>query len=73
VEAIGTVWSILDRTPLGRQEEWEDIPEDRPQGPKFDWWRFHDRYENTREPAKRAPRFRRWCPVLVDTRAGRQG
>jgi predicted dithiol-disulfide oxidoreductase (DUF899 family) len=51
VEAIGTVRSILDRTPLGRQEEWEDAPEDRPQGPKFDWWRFHDRYEDTREPA----------------------
>jgi hypothetical protein len=24
VEAIGTVWSILDRTPLGPQEEWGD-------------------------------------------------
>src|SRR5262249_29054512 len=32
VEAIGTVWSILDRTSLGRQEEWEDTPEGRPQG-----------------------------------------
>jgi predicted dithiol-disulfide oxidoreductase (DUF899 family) len=49
VEAIGTVWSILDRTPLGRQEEWEDTPEGRPQGPKFEWWRLHDRYENSKE------------------------
>ena len=46
VEAIGSVWSILDRTPLGRQEDWEDTPEGRPQGPKFDWWQLHDRYES---------------------------
>ncbi|MDQ4133183.1 MAG: DUF899 domain-containing protein [Actinomycetota bacterium] len=46
VEAIGTVWSILDRTPLGRQEEWEDTPQGRPQGPKFEWWRHHDRYDS---------------------------
>jgi predicted dithiol-disulfide oxidoreductase (DUF899 family) len=47
VEPIGSVWSILDRTPLGRQEEWEDTPEGRPQGPKFEWWRLHDRYEHS--------------------------
>ena len=46
VEAIGSVWSILDRTPLGRQEDWEDTPDGRPQGPKFDWWQLHDRYES---------------------------
>jgi predicted dithiol-disulfide oxidoreductase (DUF899 family) len=51
VEAIGTVWSILDRTPLGRQEDWEDTPEGRPRGPRFDWWRHHDRYERSKEPA----------------------
>jgi predicted dithiol-disulfide oxidoreductase (DUF899 family) len=45
MEAIGTDWSILDRTPLGRQEEWEETPTGRPQGPKFDWWRLHDRYK----------------------------
>jgi predicted dithiol-disulfide oxidoreductase (DUF899 family) len=50
VEAIGSVWSILDRTPLGRQEEWEDAPEGRPQGPKFQWWRLHDRYDSPEEP-----------------------
>jgi predicted dithiol-disulfide oxidoreductase (DUF899 family) len=50
VEAIGSVWSILDRTPLGRQEEWEDTPRGRPQGPKFEWWRLHDRYENADKP-----------------------
>ena len=26
-EAMGTVWSYLDMTALGRQEEWEDLPE----------------------------------------------
>jgi predicted dithiol-disulfide oxidoreductase (DUF899 family) len=44
VEPIGTVWSLLDRTPLGRQEEWEDSPEGRPQTPPYGWWRYHDEY-----------------------------
>jgi predicted dithiol-disulfide oxidoreductase (DUF899 family) len=26
IEALGSVWSFLDLTPLGRQEEWEDSP-----------------------------------------------
>jgi predicted dithiol-disulfide oxidoreductase (DUF899 family) len=43
-EAIGTVWSILDRTPLGRQETWEDTPTGRPQTPPYQWWRLHDEY-----------------------------
>ena len=29
-EAMGTVWSYLDMTPLGRQEIWEDSPEGYP-------------------------------------------
>ncbi|HEY5977831.1 MAG TPA: DUF899 family protein [Solirubrobacterales bacterium] len=44
VEAIGPVWSFLDRTPMGRQEEWEHTPAGRPQGPKYQWWRKHDEY-----------------------------
>ena len=44
LESIGTVWSFLDRTPLGRQEEWEDSPADRPQTPPYGWWRLHDEY-----------------------------
>jgi predicted dithiol-disulfide oxidoreductase (DUF899 family) len=43
-EALGTTWSFLDLTPLGRQEEWEDTPEGRPQTPPFAWWRLHDEY-----------------------------
>jgi predicted dithiol-disulfide oxidoreductase (DUF899 family) len=44
VEAIGSVWSILDRTPLGRQETWEDTPAGRPQSAPYQWWRLHDEY-----------------------------
>ena len=32
-EAMGTVWSYLDMTALGRQETWEDSPEGYPQTP----------------------------------------
>jgi predicted dithiol-disulfide oxidoreductase (DUF899 family) len=45
VEALGSVWSFLDLTPFGRQEEWEDTPPGRPQGPAYQWWDYHDRYE----------------------------
>ena len=44
VEAIGSVWSLLDRTPLGRQETWEDTPAGRPQTAAYEWWRLHDEY-----------------------------
>ena len=44
VETLGTVWSLLDLTPLGRQEEWEDSPEGYPQTPPYKWWRRHDEY-----------------------------
>jgi predicted dithiol-disulfide oxidoreductase (DUF899 family) len=44
VEALGSVWTFLDLTPLGRQEEWEDSPEGWPQGPPYVWWRRHDEY-----------------------------
>jgi predicted dithiol-disulfide oxidoreductase (DUF899 family) len=45
IEALGPVWSFLDLTPMGRQEEWEDTPAGRPQGPPYSWWRLHDEYE----------------------------
>jgi predicted dithiol-disulfide oxidoreductase (DUF899 family) len=44
VETLGPVWSFLDVTPLGRQENWEDSPEGYPQTPPFEWWRRHDEY-----------------------------
>jgi predicted dithiol-disulfide oxidoreductase (DUF899 family) len=43
-EALGSTWSYLDITALGRQEEWEDSPEDYPQTPPYRWWNYHDAY-----------------------------
>jgi predicted dithiol-disulfide oxidoreductase (DUF899 family) len=47
VEALGSVWTFLDLMPFGRQEDWEDSPEGTPQGPRYEWWRLHDEYEDT--------------------------
>ena len=47
VEALGSVWTFLDLTPLGRQEDWEDSPEGYPQTKPYEWWRRHDEYERT--------------------------
>jgi predicted dithiol-disulfide oxidoreductase (DUF899 family) len=44
-EALGSNWTFLDLTPLGRQETWEDSPEGYPQTPPYQWWRRHDEYE----------------------------
>jgi predicted dithiol-disulfide oxidoreductase (DUF899 family) len=46
VEALGSVWTFLDLTPLGRQENWEDRPEGRPQTEPYTWWRRHDEYDH---------------------------
>jgi predicted dithiol-disulfide oxidoreductase (DUF899 family) len=43
-EAIGTTWSYLDMTALGRQEEWEDSPQGYPQTKPYQWWKWHDSY-----------------------------
>jgi predicted dithiol-disulfide oxidoreductase (DUF899 family) len=43
-EQTGNVWSLLDITPLGRQEDWEDSPEGYPQEAPYQWWRRHDEY-----------------------------
>jgi len=45
VEALGSVWTFLDLTPQGRQEDWEDSPEGYPQTKPYEWWRRHDEYE----------------------------
>jgi predicted dithiol-disulfide oxidoreductase (DUF899 family) len=44
-EALGSTWSYLDLTALGRQEQWEDSPEGYPQTPPYEWWRRHNEYE----------------------------
>lgn len=43
-EAMGTLWSYLDMTALGRQELWEDSPEGYPQSRPYKWWNWHDSY-----------------------------
>jgi predicted dithiol-disulfide oxidoreductase (DUF899 family) len=47
-EAMGNTWSYLDMTALGRQEEWEDSPEGYPQTPPYQWWNWHDEYEESK-------------------------
>ena len=44
-EAMGSTWSYLDVTALGRQEEWEDSPDGYPQTPPYQWWNRHDEYD----------------------------
>jgi predicted dithiol-disulfide oxidoreductase (DUF899 family) len=46
-EAMGSTWSYLDISALGRQEEWEDSPEGYPQTLPYQWWRLHDEYDKT--------------------------
>jgi predicted dithiol-disulfide oxidoreductase (DUF899 family) len=46
VEALN-IWTFLDLTPLGRQEEWEDSPAGGLRTKPFVWWRRHDEYENS--------------------------
>jgi predicted dithiol-disulfide oxidoreductase (DUF899 family) len=44
VEALGSAWTLLDLTPFGRQEDWEDSPKGWPQTRPYRWWRRHDEY-----------------------------
>ncbi|MHB8815529.1 MAG: DUF899 family protein, partial [Steroidobacteraceae bacterium] len=59
-EAMGTTWSYLDITALGRQETWESSPQGYPQSPPYKWWNWHDNYdaEKTIDP--------RWADILTD-------
>ncbi len=40
------IWTYLDLTPLGRQEEWQDSPAGGPLTKAGAWWRRHDEYGN---------------------------
>jgi len=57
-EAMGSVWSYLDLTALGRQETWEDSPAGCPQTPPYKWWNWHDEYAFATSPDPR------WVKVL---------
>jgi len=43
-EHMGSTWSYLDITALGRQEKWEDSPKGYPQTPPYEWWNWHDEF-----------------------------
>ncbi|MCG8393542.1 MAG: DUF899 domain-containing protein [Pseudomonadales bacterium] len=43
-ELFDTHFRLLDITPYGRQEKWEDSPEGWPQTAPYEWWRMHDDY-----------------------------
>ncbi len=45
-EALGSTWSYLDMSALGRQETWEDSPEGYPQSEPYNWWNWHDEYDH---------------------------
>jgi len=44
VDRLRLDFNLLDLTPYGRQEEWEDSPDGWPQTPAYTWWRKHDEY-----------------------------
>jgi predicted dithiol-disulfide oxidoreductase (DUF899 family) len=43
-EELSSVWALLDITPFGRQEEFQDAPEGVPQDRTGSWTRRHDEY-----------------------------
>ena len=49
-ENMGSVWSYLDITALGRQENWEDSPAGYPQTVPYKWWNWHDAYAKDAAP-----------------------
>ncbi|KAA6462855.1 DUF899 domain-containing protein [Acidobacteria bacterium AB60] len=59
-EAMGTTWSYLDLTPLGRQETWEDSPEGYPQTAPYKWWNWHDNYNS------QASQDPKWIDIIDD-------
>jgi predicted dithiol-disulfide oxidoreductase (DUF899 family) len=59
-EAMGTTWSYLDITALGRQEQWEDSPDGYPQTPPYQWMRRHDEYADPRGGEAMAEQIRRY-------------
>jgi predicted dithiol-disulfide oxidoreductase (DUF899 family) len=65
-EAMGTTWSYLDITPLGRQETWEDSPEGYPQTEPYKWWNWHDEYDVETSPDPK------WVDIITDPQKAAQ-
>jgi predicted dithiol-disulfide oxidoreductase (DUF899 family) len=59
-EAMGSVWSYLDLTALGRQENWEDSPPGYPQTEPYKWWNWHDMYGAESVPDQK------WVDIITD-------
>jgi predicted dithiol-disulfide oxidoreductase (DUF899 family) len=59
-EAMGSTWSYLDITPLGRQETWEDSPAGYPQTEPYKWWNWHDMYGKETQPNPK------WVDIITD-------
>lgn len=55
-EPFMVVFDLLDLTPFGRQEEWENSPAEVPQEPTYSWMRLSDSYpEETGSSAETPP------------------
>ncbi|MEV0585675.1 DUF899 family protein [Nonomuraea sp. NPDC050310] len=74
IEPVDPVFGLLDRTPYGRGEAWEDQPEGRPEGRHACWyWRTDAHGEAGWGPASRpAPQWTRPGVTPADT-LGRSG
>jgi predicted dithiol-disulfide oxidoreductase (DUF899 family) len=59
-EAMGNVWSYLDLTALGRQENWEDSPPGYPQTEPYKWWNWHDMYGTESAPNQK------WVDIITE-------
>jgi predicted dithiol-disulfide oxidoreductase (DUF899 family) len=49
-EPFMLVFDLLDLTPYGRQEDWENSPPGFPQGPAYSWWHLSDEYGKSASP-----------------------
>ncbi|ARQ67823.1 DUF899 domain-containing protein [Streptomyces marincola] len=49
-EPFMLVFDLLDLTPFGRQEDWENSPAGTPQEPTYSWMRLSDSYTDTERP-----------------------
>ena len=71
-EAMGSTWSYLDITALGRQETWEDSPEGYPQTPTYEWQNWHDAYDDAGPSEEWQAQIERGTQATTrDGRAGR--
>lgn len=44
VDRLRLDFNLLDLTPYGRHEEWEESPTNWPQSPTMQWIKLHDEY-----------------------------